>query len=166
MLEISKTSLDQVLLLKPSAAYEDARGVVAGIYKQRDYLEAGVDVEFVQEIVVCSTMHALRGIDGDDESWRLVSCLHGRIYMVVVNWDQSSQQRGNWESFVLSDRNRLQVLVAPKFGIGHLALSEQAIFLDKRSAYPAGAEQFTLSWDDSTLGIWWPIKSPLVSQRD
>ena len=165
-MEISKTSLDRVSVIKPPTAFEAARGVIANIYKKRDYREAGVEVEFVQETVVSSPRHVLRGIHGDNLAWRMVSCLFGRLYLVVVDWDGASLQRGKWESFVLSDRNRLQVLIPPKFCVGHLVLSEHSIFLDKRSAYPAGATQFSLAWNDPSLDIWWPVKSPLVAQPD
>ena len=48
--------------------------------------------------------------------------------MVVVNNDPSSSQYRQWEAFTLSDTNRLQVLVPPNFGNGHLVMSERAIF--------------------------------------
>jgi len=66
----------------------------------------------------------------------------------------------------LSDQNRLQVLVPPKFGNGHLVLNEQAIFHYKQSTNYNFAGQFTLSWNDPELNIWWPIKNPIVSRRD
>ena len=85
---------------------------------------------------------------------------------MVVNNDQSSPQYRCWEGFTLSDQNRLQVLIPPKFGNGHVVLSEQAIFHYKQTTYYNRAGQFTLAWNDPSLKIWWPIKNPLVSQRD
>jgi dTDP-4-dehydrorhamnose 3,5-epimerase len=85
---------------------------------------------------------------------------------VVVNWDKASLQFGKWKSFVLSDQNRLQVLVPPKFGNGHVVLSELAIFHYKQSSYYDRASQFTILWNDPKLNIWWPIKNPIVSRRD
>ena len=86
--------------------------------------------------------------------------------MVVVNYDQTSPQYKQWESFVLSDRNRMQVLVPPKFGNGHLVLSDEAIFQYKQSEYYHREGQFTVMWDDPELNIWWPIKQPIISRRD
>jgi dTDP-4-dehydrorhamnose 3,5-epimerase len=108
----------------------------------------------------------LRGIHGDGVTWKLISCLHGKFYLVVLNFDRESRQFGQWEGFVLSDRNRLQVLVPPKFGNGHLVLSEAAIFHYKQSAYYNREGQFTCRWDDPRFNIWWPTKQPLISQRD
>lgn len=165
-MDVSKTILDGVLLIKPPTIFEDFRGTYVEIYNEKLYTEAGISVKFVQDDISVSSKHVLRGIHGDQATWKLISCLYGKFYLVVVNWDESSGQRGQWESFVLSDQNRLQVLVPPKFGNGHLVLSEQAIFHYKQSSYYNRADQFTILWNDPKLNIWWPVKNPLVSRRD
>jgi len=108
----------------------------------------------------------LKGIHGDNETWKLVSCPHGKFYLVVVNCDTGSKNFGLWQSFVLSDANRLQVLVPPKYGNGHLILSDLAIFHYKQSTYYNPTGQFTYRWDDPKFNIWWPIKNPILSRRD
>ena len=162
-LEISETSLKGLLLLKPPPVYEDVRGCNVGIYKRNLYQDAGIDMDFVQDDIFVSERHVLKGIHGDGESWRMVSCLFGKLYFVVVDWDEESAQRGEWESFVLSDLNRHQVLIPPKFGGGYLVLSQQGILLSKRSKSGVSNSRFSLTWNDPKLGIWWPVKSPLVS---
>jgi dTDP-4-dehydrorhamnose 3,5-epimerase len=62
--------------------------------------------------------------------------------------------------------NRLQVLVPPKFGNGHVVMSEQAIFHYKQTTDYDRSGQFTLIWNDPALNIWWPVQNPIVSQRD
>jgi dTDP-4-dehydrorhamnose 3,5-epimerase len=165
-MDVRKTTLDGVLLISPPTVFEDWRGTYVETYNQALYSEAGITVPFVQDDISVSSRNVLRGIHGDGETWKLISCLWGKFYLVVVNWDDSSSQHGKWESFVLSDQNRLQVLVPPKFGNGHLVLSEQAIFSYKQNTYYNRAGQFTLPWNDPRLNIWWPVKDPLVSQRD
>jgi len=59
-----------------------------------------------------------------------------------------------------------QILVPPKFAIGHLVLSEKAIFHYKQSSYYDRASQFTLLWNDPQLNIWWPVRNPILSRRD
>lgn len=165
-MEVGKTKLDGVLLIKPPTIFEDFRGTYVEIYNEMLYTEAGIKVEFVQDDVSISSKHVLRGIHGDGGTWKLISCLYGKFYLVVVNWDETSPQFGEWDSFVLSDQNRLQVLVPAKFGNGHLVLSDLAIFHYKQSAYYNRAGQFTLLWNDPKLNIWWPVKNPIVSRRD
>jgi dTDP-4-dehydrorhamnose 3,5-epimerase len=165
-MEVTKTKLDGVVLIKPPTVFEDFRGCYVELYNEKLYADAGIRVKFVQDDISVSSRHVLRGIHGDAETWKLVSCLFGRFYLVVVNNDPASPQCGQWESFTLSDQNRLQVLVPPKFGNGHVVLSDQAGFHYKQSTYYNRAGQFTLVWNDPKLKIWWPISNPIVSPRD
>jgi len=165
-MEVETTRLDGVLLIRPPTVFEDFRGTYVETYHRDLYREEGVEVEFVQDDISVSSRGVLRGIHGDRTTWKLISCLYGRFYLVVVNWDRESSQFGRWEAFTLSDANRLQVLVPPKFGNGHLVLSDQAIFHYKQSSYYDRGSQFTLLWDDPRLGIWWPTRTPVLSRRD
>lgn len=165
-MEISKTQLDGVLLIKPPTIFKDFRGTYVETYNEKLYQEAGIAVNFVQDDISVSPQNVLRGIHGDSETWKLVSCLYGEFFLVVVNWDSTSPQFRQWESFTLSDRNRLQVLVPPRFGNGHLVLSELAIFHYKQSTYYNRSGQFTILWNDPALKISWPAKTPILSERD
>ncbi len=165
-LQVRQTALDRVVTIVPPTLYEDFRGHYVETYNEVLYREAGIDVHFLQDDISTSSRHVLRGIHGDQETWKLISCLWGNFYLVVVNWDKSSPQYGQWTSFLLSDRNHLQVLVPPKFGNGHLVLSEHAIFSYKQTTQYNREGQFTILWNDSALKIWWPVKNPILSQRD
>src|SRR6266702_7681848 len=131
---VSKTKLEGVLSIQPEA-FEDHRGYYLETYNEKVYQEHGIPVRFVQDDISVSARHVLRGVHGDSETWKLVSCLHGKFYLVVVNWDERSPQYRQWDAFVLSDQNRQQVLVPPRFGNWHLLLSESAIFHYKQSTY-------------------------------
>lgn len=165
MIEISKTNLEGVLLIKPFV-FEDHRGEYVETYNEQLYKDNGIDVKFIQDDISVSSRNVLRGIHGDDQTWKLVSCLYGKFYLVVVNCDKQSKDFGKWQAFVLSDKNRLQVLIPPKYGNAHLVLSSLSIFHYKQSKYYDRARQFTYKWDDRQLNIWWPINNPILSQRD
>ena len=164
-MEIRKTDLKGVLQIKPDV-FEDFRGEYIETYNEAAYKENGIDVKFIQDDISVSTRNVLRGIHGDNETWKLISCLHGRFYFVVVNCDKQSAEFGKWRSFVLSDKNRLQILVPPGYGNAHLVLSDTTIFHYKQTTYYDRAKQFTYKWDDPKFNIWWPIKNPILSQRD
>jgi len=166
MLEVKKTKLDGVLSIKPPSIFEDFRGTYVETYNEEQYKGVGIDVDFIQDDISVSSKNVLRGIHGDAVTWKLVSCLYGKFYMVVVNWDETSPQYQKWESFVLSDENRMQVLIPPKFGNGHLVISDMAIFHYKQNTYYDRARQFTILWNDPKLNIQWPIDNPIVSKRD
>ncbi len=165
-MEIRKTKLDGVLLIKPPTIFTDFRGTYVEIYNEKLHTEAGIKVKFVQDDISVSSKHVLRGIHGDQETWKLISCLYGKFYLVVVNNDPESDQYGQWQSFVLSDCNWNQVLIPPKFGNGHLVMSDQAIFHYKQNTYYNPKDQFTILWNDPKFDIWWPIKNPILSIRD
>ena len=165
-MEVKKTELEGVLLITPPTAFEDFRGTYVETYNEELYKQAGIDIKFVQDDISVSSQYVLRGIHGDNETWKLVSCLYGKFYLVVINWDQKSPQFRKWQSFTLSSQNNLQVLIPPKYGNGHLVLSKQAIFHYKQSTYYNRASQFTIIWNDPTLDIWWPINNPILSKRD
>lgn len=166
MLDVRQTTLDGVLVLTPPTMFKDFRGEYIETYNEALYREAGVDVDWVQDDISVSQKHVLRGIHGDQQTWKLISCLYGKFELVVVNWADGSPQRGKWEKFELSDENRLQVLVPPKFGNGHLVLSDLALFHYKQSTYYDRAGQFTIAWNDPSLAIDWPVAEPIVSERD
>lgn len=165
-MEVRETDLKGVLLLKPPTVFEDFRGSYVETYNRRLYRESGIDVDFIQDDISVSHRNVLRGIHGDQKTWKLISCLSGKFYLVVVNWDSGSPQYKQWQGFTLSEHNRLQVLVPPRFGNGHLVLSEQAIFHYKQSTDYDRSSQFTVMWDDPELKIWWPSRDPILSKRD
>ena len=165
ILEVSKTKLEGVKLIKLDI-FEDFRGNYIELYNEKEYLEKGIDIKFVADDISVSTKNVLRGIHGDSVTWKLISCLYGKFYLVVVNCDTESKDFGKSTSFVLSDSNGLQVLIPPKYGNGHLVLSDKAIFHYKQSEYYSRAGQFTYRFDDERFQIWWPVSNPILSQRD
>lgn len=166
MIEIKKTKLEGVLQIMPPTIFKDFRGEYVETYNAKLYRQAGINIEFLQDDISVSSKNVLRGIHGDNETWKLISCLYGKFHLVVVNWDKESPQFRQWDAFTLSDENRLQILIPPKFGNGHLVLSELAIFHYKQSSYYNRAGQFTILWNDPALKISWPIYNPILSKRD
>lgn len=166
MLKVSKTTLDGVLVIEPPTRFEDFRGEYVETYNEQLYREAGITQHFIQDDISVSGKNVLRGLHGDAVTWKLVSCLYGRLYLVVVNWDPEAPGYQKWEAFTLSDRNRRQVLIPPKHGNGHLVLSEQAIFHYKQTTTYHRDSQFTILWNHALLGIHWPVTDPITSRRD
>jgi len=166
-MKVVKTKLDNVLLVKPDI-FEDFRGSYVETYNDELYKGHGIDIKFVQDDISVSTKNVLRGIHGDKETWKLISCLKGTIYLVVVDCDEKSKNFGKWQAFTISDKNRHQVLVPPKHGNAHLVLTDEAIFHYKQSTYynPSVLKQFTYKFDDPKFNIEWPIKNPILSERD
>jgi dTDP-4-dehydrorhamnose 3,5-epimerase len=165
-LKVQKTSLDGVLEIFPLTNFEDFRGNYLELYNFKVYNNFGINQEFLQDDLSFSRKNVLRGVHGDNRTWKLVSCISGSIYLLVVNNDRQSTQFKKWESFTLSFSNYRQILVPPNFGIGHLVLSSTAIFYYKQSTEYHRESQFTIKWDDPKYKFWWPISKPITSIRD
>ena len=139
--------------------FSDKRGDLWTTWKTGDF-----DLDFNHDKVSVSKQNVIRGIHGDNKSWKLVTCLYGQIYFVVVN-----PKNKVWDYIILSGQNKRIVLVPPTYGNGHCVLSEQAVFMYKWSYegdYPDVENQFTISWDDPNFDVSWPIDKPILSERD
>lgn len=165
-MQVSNTKLDGVMLITPNTHSEDFRGTYVELYNRDLYRKNGIDVEFVEDDISTSTRHVLRGVHGDGKTWKLVSCLVGRFYLIVANNDPAHPQYRQWQGFTLSDVNRLQVLIPPKFGNGHVVMSDFAVFHYKQSSTYDRPSQFTLLWNDPAFAFWWPVSDPIISRRD
>lgn len=166
MIKVYPTTLPCVLKIERHL-FEDYRGVYGEIYKRQEYFDAGITIDLPEDDFSFSCQNVLRGLHGDLKTWKLVSCLYGELYLVVLNYDESSPDFGKWEGFILSPLNRLQILIPPMHANGHLILSEWAMFHYKQSEYYTdGSNQFVVRWNDPRFNINWPITNPILSQRD
>ena len=164
-MKVYKTRLEGVLLIRLDI-FKDHRGEYVETYNEKLCRSKGITVRFIQDDISVSRKNVLRGIHGDYKTWKLISCLYGEFYLVIVNCDTDSKHFGKWQSFVLSDKNRIQILVPPKYGNAHLILSDKAIFHYKQSTYYDPKKQFTYRWNDPRFKISWPNKNPILSKRD
>jgi dTDP-4-dehydrorhamnose 3,5-epimerase len=165
-LSVKNSRLDGVKLIEPPSYFEDFRGDYVEIYNRELYEAAGIKLDFKQDDYSTSNHGVLRGLHGDDKTWKLVKCVYGSLYLVVVNNDEKSEGYLKWESFCISSQNRLQILIPPKFGNGFLVMSDKAIFHYKQTTYYHEINQFTIKWNDPRIKIWWPINNPIRSERD
>ena len=164
-MKITNTKLAGVRLIETGNTFIDHRGFYTEIYNKKLYDALGT-IQFVQDDISVSDKCVLRGIHGDAGTWKLISCLQGKFYLVVVNFLKNHPQFGQWESFILTPSNGIQVLVPPQFGNAHYVLEDNTMFHYKQSTYYGEHKQFTLKWDDPKLNIFWPIHTPMLSFRD
>lgn len=160
---IEETDLDGVKLIKPNV-HEDYRGTNFELYNALNYYQ--IPNQFVVDSISTSRKHVLRGIHGDHRTTKLISCLYGTIYFVVLDCRSGSKTFHQWQAFTLSDQNKYQVLVPPGFGNAHLVMSDECVFSYKLDAYYERSSQFTIKWNDDQFNIYWPIKYPILSERD
>lgn len=165
-LMVEETELDGVVVINPPTQHEDFRGDYVETYNKVLYFQAGIKDEFIQDDYSTSHRHVLRGIHGDRSTIKLISCLHGAIYVIVVNNEPNSPQFRRWQSFSLSSTNRKQIYIPANFGNAFLVMSDTAIFHYKQTTLYDRAGQFTIKWNDPEYGFWWPVQHPILSARD
>jgi dTDP-4-dehydrorhamnose 3,5-epimerase len=155
----------EVKIYQPDV-HTDFRGDLLTLWN-KDKFEPKLD--FKHNKISTSRKHVLRGMHGDNKSWKLTSCLYGEMYFVVVDARPESKNYLKWDSIILDDRSRKLVLTPPQFAIGFLVLSAQAL-LNYMWAYEGEYidvdKQFTIKWNDSKVNIAWPISNPILSLRD
>ena len=86
--------------------------------------------------------------------------------MVIVNCDEKSKDFGRWQRFLLSEKDKKQILLPPKYGCSFVVLSKEAVFTYKQSEYYNPERQGSYNWNDPRFKIKWPIKNPILSERD
>lgn len=110
----------------------------------------------------------LRGLHYDDKTYKLVQALVGEIYLVVLDVREQSPTYGKWESYIITERTRQQVLIPPGFANGHFALTD-CIFhysLFYAGEYVDETKQGVIKWNDSRYNIEWPTDVPILQKRD
>ena len=157
---VEKCKLDNVFIIHLDKAV-DVRGYFIETYNEKMYQKLGINAKFVQDDLSVSRHNVFRGIHGDARTWKLIDCLYGEIYFVVVD-----KEKKEHESFILSSMSGLQILVPPNFGNGYLVLSDWATFHYKQSTYYGEYKQFTIKYNDPLYKIHLPISNPILSERD
>ena len=167
-MKVTETKLKGAYLVSPDT-HIDERGTFREVYHHERYKEFIPKLpEFVQDNVSTSKRGVLRGLHYQKTrpQAKLVQCLVGEIFDVIVDVRVRSETYGKWQSFTLSEENRTQLYVPPGFAHGFQVLSEYSICHYKCSAYYDPSDEACLKWDDSYLSIAWPLEDLVVSTKD
>jgi dTDP-4-dehydrorhamnose 3,5-epimerase len=110
----------------------------------------------------------LRGLHYDNKTWKLVQALVGDIYLVVLDVREGGATYGKWESYIISEKTRDQVLVPPGFANGHFALTDCVFHynLFYQGDYVDENKQGVIRWNDPRFNIEWPSDKPILQARD
>lgn len=164
-----KTFEQQVPVYSPSV-YREFRGEIFTTYHSETH---PVTKLLPNDCVVHgrfskSYKNVLRGLHYDDKTYKLVQALVGEIYLVVLDVREGSETFGKWESYIISEKTRDQVLVPPGFANGHYALTD-CIFhynLFYSGRYVDENKQGVIKWNDTRFNIEWPTVTPTLQERD
>src|SRR5262249_235764 len=167
-LHITTTPLAELVVINIDFP-RDERGFFIESWHKKDFAEAGLDCEFVQDSHSRSRYRVLRGLPFQDMRApvaKLVRCTVGRILDVAVDLRVSSPSFGRWFSIELSHENQTQLFVPIGFAHGFAALSDICEVQYKQTGYYQPAMEGGIAWNDPDLSIDWPFKDPVLSKRD
>jgi dTDP-4-dehydrorhamnose 3,5-epimerase len=167
MLKRLPTKLEGTVLLEP-VVHGDDRGFFLESFRRDLWAEHGVDAVFVQHNHSRSSQGTLRGLHFQTEPGqaKLVRCSRGRIFDVAVDLRRDSPTFGQWEGHVLDDQSHHQFHVPVGFAHGFVVLSDVADVAYLCSSTYDPATESGIAWNDSDVGVEWPIEKPILSERD
>lgn len=166
-MKIIETRLPGVLIVEPKV-FGDARGYFMESFQAERYAAAGIAGPFVQDNLSFSRRGILRGLhlQNPRPQGKLVQVLQGEVFDVAVDVRVGSPTFGQWEGVILSAENARQYYVPPGFAHGFVVTSETALFAYKCTDYYMPQSEISLLWNDSDIGIEWPVTEPQLSVKD
>ena len=167
-MQISSTSLPGVLIVEPTV-FGDDRGFFFESWNQEKFAEAvDPEVVFVQDNHSRSTRGVLRGLhyQNPNPQGKLVRCSLGAVWDVAVDIREGSATFGEWFGLELTEDNKKQLWVPPRFAHGFVTLSDRADIQYKTTDYYNPDGDRCLRFDDPALAIAWPLEDVRLSQKD
>ncbi|OGT21030.1 MAG: dTDP-4-dehydrorhamnose 3,5-epimerase [Gammaproteobacteria bacterium RIFCSPHIGHO2_02_FULL_42_13] len=166
-MKVIKTKLPGVIIIEPKI-FGDDRGFFFENFRSNQFSELGIDKPFVQDNVSRSARDVLRGLHHQTKhtQGKLVWVTRGKIFDAVVDIRKDYPTFGQWISSVLDDQDHRLIYVPPGLAHGFCVLSETADFSYKCTDYYDPASEITIAWNDPDIGINWPVKNPIISDKD
>ena len=166
---LESTEIKGVFILTPSISYDERGNIWTSFLKDKVESLLPDKIYFKHDKFSLSAKDVLRGIHGDNKSWKLVTCVYGEIQQVVVDMREHSATFKRWISFDISHKKQQLILIPPNMGNAYYVKSSEAVYhykLAYNGEYIDADEQFSLSWNDESIGIKWFSNEPILSNRD
>ncbi len=166
-LELISEYLNGIKLFQPKV-FEDKRGFFMESYKASEFEKMGLPTNFVQDNHSRSQKNVLRGMhfQWDKPQGKLIRVTLGSAYVVEIDIRQGSPTLGKWIGIELSADNKQTMWVPPGFANGFVTLSSWAEMQYKCTAEWNGAGESGIRWNDPAVGVDWPVKNPVTSEKD
>ena len=170
-LKVTTTKLQDVKIIEP-AVFGDSRGFFTETYSDRDFKEAGINFNFIQDNQSLSSQAGvLRGLHfqrGKAAQTKLIRVVTGAVLDLIVDVRKGSPTYKQWEGYIISASNHRQLLVPKGFAHGFVTLTNDVNFLYKCDNYYNAEADGGFSFKTPELGIQWPIDfdQAITSEKD
>jgi dTDP-4-dehydrorhamnose 3,5-epimerase len=164
-----KLALKGAYLIKPFVAY-DERGYFIKDYSRAVFEENAIQHDLKEVFYTNSHKGVIRAIHFQrvKEQAKLVRCISGKIYDVIVDLRKESPTFGQWQGFYLSEENKDELYVPEHFGHGYLVI-EASIVSYKCAEKFYGEYDDGIMWNDLDIGVEWPLEfvdKLIISDKD
>lgn len=166
----TETEIKDVYIIEPTV-FGDHRGFFMETYNYKDFKEAGLSMEFVQDNQSKSRKGVLRGLhfQTQDQQGKLVRVIKGEVFDVAVDLRKGSETYGKWTGAHLSEENKKMFYIPEGFAHGFVVLSDEAEFVYKCTNLYNPKYDGGIAWNDPDINIQWPIDGIdeiLLSEKD
>jgi len=148
----------------------DERGWFARVFGEEEFKAIDHVEPFIQlNHSYNSTKGTIRGLhyqDGLDSETKMVRCIKGEVFDVVVDLRRNSNTYLQWNSEVLSDQNRKMLYIPPGCAHGFQTLTDDCELMYHHTRIYIPEQDKGIRYDDPRLNIEWPNKITIVSDRD
>ena len=159
--------IPEVILIKPKIN-TDMRGEFTKIFDSSLTLN-GIKYTFTEDSISVSKKNVLRGLHYQLSPYlegKLITVIHGTIFDVAVDIRKNSPNFGKYVCIELSGNTKDMIWIPPGFAHGFVALSENTTIMYKMTMPYHSDKQKGIIWNDPDLAIPWPVKKPIISNRD
>ena len=165
--QIESIHLGEVIVVAPPV-FQDARGFFSESFRADKFGDLGLPTEFVQDNHSGSVRNVLRGLhfQYDPPMAKLMRVTRGAAWLVAVDVRKHSPTVGQWVGIEVSAENRRQVFAPAGFARGFCVLSDYAELQYKCTGIYHARGESGIRWDDPTIGVEWPVKEPILSDKD
>jgi dTDP-4-dehydrorhamnose 3,5-epimerase len=164
-----ETPLAGAFTIEPQLIH-DERGFFANTWSQDEFRQWGLNPNVVQVSQSLNRVRGtLRGLHFQAEPYqeaKLVRCIVGSIFDVIVDLQEDSPTFRQWFGIELSANNRLMLYVPENFAHGFQTLVDNTEVAYQLSEYYHPEAARGLRWDDPALGVEWPLPVTVMSERD
>lgn len=167
-LETEKLPIAGALLIRPMRS-EDSRGAFYKLCTEELLKANGASPHFVEHYVSVSRKGVVRGLHyqaGALSQAKLVQCVQGKVYDVILDMRKASPSFGKWAGVELGGADMRSLFIPRGVAHGFATLSDEAtMFYSVDNVYSKEHERGVL-WNDPALKIEWRVQKPIVSERD
>lgn len=163
----SPTTLPGVVVIEPRVFHDD-RGFFLETFRDEQFAALGLPTAFRQDNHSRSRRGVLRGLHFqlNRPQGKLVTVIRGEVFDVAVDVRVGSPTFGRWFGLLLSDDQPRALWIPPGYAHGFCVLSDIADVIYKCTDVYEPDDNRGVCWSDPSLGIEWPVSTPLLSEKD